>query len=175
MPTQRKVDLVEEIRQLIERCTIAVTTDHSGMNVVAMTSLRSALRERGVEFRVVKNRLTYLAADAANKPQFKEVVRGPTGIAWGFDESLEPVKALSEYIKANNPPVKITGGVLGERVLTVEEVERIAALPPKYELIGRLAGQIQSPISNLAYVIKAPLVGFATVLQRRVEIMDKSE
>ena len=171
MPTQRKVDLVEELRQLIERFTIAVTADHSGMNVVAMTDLRRALRERGVEFHVVKNRLTYLAADAAKKPYFKEVVQGPTGIAWGFDESLEPAKALADYIRMSRAPIRITGGVLGERTLSVEEVGELAALPSKNELIARLAGQIQGPIAALAYVLSAPLTGLATVLQRHAESM----
>ena len=173
MPTQRKVEAVDELRQLIERCTIVVSADYTGMNVDAMTELRRVLRQHGVEFHVVKNRLTYLAAEAAGKPYVKDIVQGPTGIAFGFDDSLGPAKALTDFVRSARPPLKIKGGVLGERILTAEEVGDLAELPSKEDMVARLGGQLQGPIRSLAYVLSTPLAGLATVLQRRVEAMEQ--
>ena len=169
MPTQRKVEDVEKIRRLIEGCTVAISADYTGLAVGAMTELRRALRKRGVEFRVVKNRLTYLAADAAGKPAMKEIVQGPTGIAFGFDDPLEPAKALTEFVRVTRAPLKIRGGVLGERVLTAQEVSEFAALPTRDELLSRFVGQLQGPIVGLLVVLNAPILALARVLQRTVE------
>jgi large subunit ribosomal protein L10 len=139
------------------------------MSVTAMTDLRHALRDKGVTFRVVKNRLTYLAADAAGKPQVREIVNGPTGLAVGFDDPSVPAKALNDFIVASRSPLTIKGGLMGDQALTAEEVGRLATLPSKDELIARLLGQLQAPITNLAYVLNAPIAGLARVLQRVAE------
>ena len=171
MPTERKIQSVERLRQLIEGCTIVISADYTGMSVDAMTDLRRALREKGVEFHVVKNRLAYLAADAAGRSVLKEIVQGPTGLALGFGEPVEPAKALTDFVKSTGVPLKVRGGLLGDRLLTENEVGSLAALPGKEQLIARLAGQLQGPVTGLVYVLSAPVSGLARVLQRRVESM----
>ena len=169
MPTDKKRELVAEIRKLLEGSTVAISADYTGMSVPAMTGLRRALRESNVEFHVVKNRLTYLAADQAGKPLVKGIVEGPTGIAFGFDDPVAPAKAMLEYIRANRSPLKIRGAVVGDRQLTPEEVSALALLPSRDELIARLMAQLQSPITRLAGALNAPLAGLVTVLHRASE------
>ena len=169
MPTDKKRELVAEIRRLLEGSTVAISADYTGMSVPAMTGLRRALRETNVEFHVVKNRLTYLAADQAGKPLVKGIVEGPTGIAFGFDDPVAPAKAMLEYIRANRSPLKIRGAVVGDRQLTPEEVSALALLPSRDELIARLMAQLQSPITRLAGALNAPLAGLVTVLHRASE------
>ncbi len=173
MPTQKKIDAVEEMRQWIERCAIAISADYTGMPVGEMTELRRALRERGVEFRVVKNRLAYLAADAAGRPEFKEIVTGPTAIAIGYEDSLEPAKALSDFVRTRRTTLTVKGGLLGDRYLTADQVAELAALPTKDVLIARLVGQLQAPIVGVARVLNGPVAGLATVLQRRIGSMEQ--
>jgi large subunit ribosomal protein L10 len=169
LPTEKKQQSVAEIRRLLEGSTVTISADYTGMSVSAMTELRRVLRDAGVEFHVVKNRLTYLAADEASKPLVKEIVQGPTGMAFGFDDPVAPAKALVDYIRANRSPLTIKGAVLGDRQLNPEEVSALAVLPSKEELIARLAAQIQAPIARLANVLNAPLSGLVTVLQRASE------
>ena len=169
MPTDRKVGEVERLRGLLETCTAAVAADHTGLKVGSMTALRKALRQRGVTFRVVKNNLFYLAAEAAGRPGVKEMVEGPTGIAFGFDDPVEPAKALADFVVSTRSPMVIKGGVLGERTLTQQEVAALAALPSKEQLVARLLGQLQGPITGLAYVLSAPVASLARVLQRQSE------
>ena len=171
MPAERKIQEVERLKALFESSNTLIFADFTGMNVGAMTELRRALRERDVEFRVVKNRLTYLAAEAAGKPLIKDIVRGPTGIAFGYDDPVGPAKALTEFVRATRSPLKVTGGLLGERTLSPAEIAEIALLPGMEELIARLLGQLQGPITGLALVLNGPIASLARVLQRRLEGM----
>jgi len=175
MPTERKMRSVEQLRQLIESCTVVISADYTGMSVGAMTELRRALRDKRVEFHVVKNRLAYLAADAAGRPLVKDIVQGPTGLALGFGEPVEPAKALTEFIRNTDNALKVRGGVLGDRILTEKEVASLAALPSKEQLVARLAGQLQGSLTGLVYVLSAPVSGLARVLQRRVESMGEEQ
>ena len=175
MPTDRKVKDVEDLQKLLESCTAAISADFTGLKVDAMTALRRALRERGVTFRVVKNRITYLAADAAGRPAVKEIVQGPTGIAFGFEDPVEPAKALTDFMISTRSPLKIRGGLLGDRALSSEEVASLAALPSRDQLIAHLLGQLQAPITSLAYVLIAPVASLARVIQRHIEQADTQD
>ena len=159
----------------MEKCTVAVSTDYTGLGVTVMTGLRRALREKDVEYRVVKNRLAHLAADAANRPGFKQIVEGPTGIAIGYGEPTDPAKTLSEYIRANRIRMEIRGGMLGDRALSPEEVRSLAQMPTREELIARLMGQLNSPAAGLVNVLNAPIAGLARLLQRHVENQQQEE
>ena len=111
----------------------------------------------------------YLAADAAGKPAIKEIVHGPTVLALGFADPVEPAKALTQFLRSGRYTMAIKAGVLGERVLTAAEVGSLAALPGKDELISQLLRQFQGPVTGLARVLDAPISALARVLQRRVE------
>ena len=153
----------------MERCTIAITADFSNLRVGDMTELRRVLREKGVQIRVIKNRLAHLAADAAGRPAIKEIVEGPTAIAFGYGDPLEPAKALVDFIRNTRSPLKIRGGFMDDRPLSADEIDSLAALPSKEVLIGRLMGQLQGPVAGLVYVLNEPISGLARVLQRQVE------
>ena len=164
MPTAKKEQDISALEKRISESTIAIATDYSGMSVTDMTELRRALRGQGVDFRVVKNTLTYRAADSVGKPQFKDVVKGPTGVAFGYGEVTEPAKALTNFIRDTGSALKVRGAVMGERILTPGEVEALGKLPSKEVLIAKLAGQLQGGIAGLVYVLSAPISGLARVL-----------
>lgn len=171
MPAERNIQEVERLKALFESSNALISADFTGMEVTAMTELRRALRDRGIEFRVVKNRLTYLAAEAAGRPLIKDIVRGPTGIAFGSGDPIGPAKALTEFVRATRSPLKVMGGLLGERTLSPGEIAEIALLPGREELIARLMGRLQGPITGLAFVLNGPIASLARVLQRRLEGM----
>jgi large subunit ribosomal protein L10 len=171
MPTEQKVESVALLKEKFENASIVISADYTGMSVTAMTSFRHALRDQGVEFRVIKNSLAFLAADAANKPLLKEIIEGPTGVAIGVGDPVEPARALVDFIKASRAPMVIRGGLMDDRTLTATEVGTLAALPPKDRLLALLLAQMLAPITGLVYVLNAPLQGLATVLQRRAEVL----
>jgi len=175
LPTQQNLDRVDAIRDWIDRCTIAIATDYTGLSVTDMTSLRKALRDNGIEYRVIKNTLALLAADGSTKPDVKQIVEGPTALAFGYDDPLAAAKVLTDFVRVNRSALKVRGGVMGERVLTTQDIAALAALPSKEELLARLLGQLNAPMTGLVYVLSAPLAGLARVLQRHVESMPQAE
>ena len=176
MPTQGKIDRVSELRGKLEKCSIAVTATYSNIGVNEMTDLRRRTRDAGVEFVVIKNTLMHRAADAANKPQIKEIVNGPTAIAFGYDEPIDVAKTLSEYIRSTRSPLAFQGAVIGDGPpLPAADVERLAALPPKPELVSTLLGQLQAPLYQLLGILNGPLQNFGGILQARIRQIESGE
>ena len=175
MPTAKKEQDISALEKRISDSTIAIATDYTGLTVTDMTTLRRSLRGQGVDFRVVKNTLTYRAADSAGKPELKEVVQGPTGVAFGYGEVTESAKALTEFIRETRSALKVRGAIMGNRLLNPAEVEALGKLPSKDVLIAKLAGQLQGGISGLVYVLSAPLSGLARVLQAHVDVSPAPE
>lgn len=176
MPTQAKVDRVKELQEKLERCSIVVTTNYTGIGVNDMTDLRRRMRDSGVEFVVVKNTLMYLAAEAAQQPQVKDIIQGPTAIALGYDEPVDVAKSISDYIRVTRSPLAIQGAVLGGGgALQPTEVERLATLPPKPQLLATLLGQMQAPVQRFASVLNAPLQNLGGLLQARLRQLEAGE
>jgi large subunit ribosomal protein L10 len=151
MPTEKKIELVEELRDRIERCEIAIATEYRGLKVNDMVDLHRTLREADeVELRVVKNRLFKIAAEAAKRPEMAALVEGPTAILFGFGDVAAPARAATEYMKTANNDFAMRAGVMGTQLLTAADLKELATLPPKPELIAKLAGTLQGPVANLA-------------------------
>ena len=99
MPTEAKVQAVSELVDKLSRASIAISTDFSGLTVNEITALRRHLREAGVEYKVVKNRIASIAAEQAGLDSFKEILEGASGIVLGYGEPVAAAKAVDEYIK----------------------------------------------------------------------------
>ena len=176
MPTQAKIDRVNELKDKLERCSIAVTATYTNIGVNEMTDLRRRTRAAGVEFVIIKNTLMHLAADAAQVPQLKEIVNGPTAVAFGYDEPVDVAKILSEYIRTTRSPLAFQGALMGDGpVLPAADVERLAALPPRPQLVANLLGQFQAPLYRLLGVLNGPLQGFSGILQARIQQLESQE
>ncbi len=175
MPTQAKVEAVNSLAEKFEKSGIVITTNYAGLPVDEMTELRRALREAGVEYRIIKNTLAFLAADQAGRPAVKDVIDGPTGIAFGYGEPTEPAKALNSYIRANRSALTIQGGELDGQALSSEDVQRLADLPSRDELVATMLMRMNAPISGLVNVLNGPLAGLARVLQGHIDSMQGQE
>ena len=172
MPTPKKQAQVEELKDRLNRCTIAVATGYQGMSASNMTDLRARLSEQGIEYRVVKNTLTLRAALELGNERMGDVLRGPTALAFGYGDVATVAKGINGYITSSRMPLVIHGAVMDGSILTAAEVTSLALLPPRDELVSILIRQIQAPITGLVNVLSAPLRGLAMVLQR---IVDQSE
>ncbi|MCH8920721.1 MAG: 50S ribosomal protein L10 [Chloroflexi bacterium] len=157
MPTQKKIDLVRELRDRIERCAIAVAADFRGLPVTEMVQLRRIMHEAGVEMRVVKNRLFLIAAKEANRPEMAELVDGPTAVIFSYDDVTAPARAVMEYVRSSRNEFPMRKGVLDGQVLSSADLRELADLPPREILIGLVAGALQAPIAGLAGLLNAML------------------
>jgi len=175
LPTEKKENAVKDFKEWLDGSTIVISTNYNGLSVADMTILRRTLRAKDVRYKVIKNTLAYRAADEAGHSQIKEIVKGPSAIAFGYGEPTEPAKALSDFIKDNRSSLSITGAVLDGRILSPEQVEQLASLPTREQLIAQLLGQLQSPITGLANVLNGPLSGLARVLQGQVSNLEQQQ
>lgn len=173
MPTKEKINRVEELKDRIERSTITFAADYSGISVNQMTELRRAMRSGGIEFTIVKNTLTYLAAEEAQRPQVKDIVQGPTALAFGYEDPVDAARVLAEYVRGVASPLVIRGAVMGDGPpMSPGEVNRLATLPPRPQMISTLIGQIQAPIVRLVGVLNGPLQNLDNVLHARIRQLE---
>jgi len=174
LPTQQKIDQVQDIKDRLERSTIVMTANYAGIPVNQMVELRRAMRAGGVEFTIVKNTLLALAADEAHKPQLKEILSGPTGIAFGYEDPVEAAKAVADYIRTGGSTLAVIGAIMGDgAAMSPSEFTRLAALPPKPILLAMLLGQMQSPLARLLTIMNGPVQSMGNVLQARVRQLEE--
>jgi large subunit ribosomal protein L10 len=90
-------------------------------------------------------------------------------IAFGYDDVIKPAQVLREHIRSVGSVLQIKGGILGDRLLTAEDVANLAAMPSKDVLLARLVGQLNAPLQALHNVLSAPLRGLLNVMQARIK------
>jgi large subunit ribosomal protein L10 len=169
MLKEKKGQMIDELASSLSRCTVAVATDYRGLTAKEMVQLRRRLTESGIDYRVIKNTLTRFAAEKAGKKQLEALLTGPVAIAFGYDEVVKPAQVLREHIRSAGSMLKIKGGILGDRLLTAEDVASLATIPPREILISRLLGQLQAPLQGLHNVLNAPMRGLLNVMQARIK------
>ena len=173
MPTERKIALVQELRELIRNAEITIATSYQGIAVTEQTRLRSSLRDAGVQFRVVKNRLLIRAADEEGLDPFKQLADGPTALVVGSDDPLTAARAIYEYIRANpGTPITIRNAVVGGEIVDAAHVQALATVPPRDELLARIAGGLVGQLSQFAGLLQATARDFASLIDARVQQLE---
>lgn len=172
VPAAKKVALVADIKQDMERAEVVIGADHSGLDVAAFQALRRALRPADARVRVVKNSLAARAAGDAGRPELAELLKGPSTLTFGYGDPVAPARLLLEHLRAARLDLPIHGGWLEGRVLSPAEVAELAETPPRDELIAQIAGKLQSPVRNLAGLLKATLREFSGLVEARANQLE---
>ncbi len=147
MATKEKEQKVQELAEKMNNSQSFVFTDYRGLNVAEINKLRDKLREQGIEYQVVKNTLTLLAARQVEIEDLEEVLTGPTAVAFGQDDPVSPAKVLNDFSK-DHKQLEIKGGVLDGSFISAERVGQLAKIPPREELLAKLMGSMQAPVSG---------------------------
>lgn len=149
----RKAAIVEKVSDRLKRSRALILTDFRGLNVASMTRLRRRLKEVGAECLVAKNTLIRRAFQPLQgNGALGALLEGPTALCFVYQDPTAVVKALAEFAR-ENPNLKVKGGWLGGRVLSSQEVNLLAELPPREVLLARVLGGMQAPISALLWVL----------------------
>jgi len=164
MARPEKEAAVAEIQKKLSSSQSVILTDYRGLNVQEVTELRKKLREVGVEFKVVKNTLTKLAAKNAAIEGLDDLMEGPIALAFGYDDPVAPAKVLAEFAK-DHQSLELKGGLLEGKVIDLNMVNSLAKLPSKEALLAQIVGLLQAPIRNLVNVLSAPLRNTVYVLE----------
>ncbi len=169
---EKKAQVIDSLEEAFAKSNVIILTDYRGLPTEQMTVLRRKLQETGSEIRVVKNTLARFAVEKAGKQGLAGSLKGPMAVAFGYKDIVSPVKTLTEFTRDPAVSLKITGGFLGDRTLTPEEVASLATLPPREVLLARVLGQIKSPVTSLVSTLASPIRGVITVLQARIKQME---
>jgi large subunit ribosomal protein L10 len=167
MPTEAKRAMVAELTELLGSSQTTIVTDYRGLTVAEIGLVRRALREQGVTYRVVKNRLARIAARDAGTAELSELFEGPSAIALGPLEEAALAKALLDALRPYRT-VEIRGAMLRGQRIDAASVTRLASLPSREVLLAQLAGAIAAPLSSMAGLLTAPLRSLGGGLQQLV-------
>ena len=148
-----KQPIVSEIKELLDGAETAVVVDYRGITVAQDTELRKKLREAGVSYKVYKNTLIRFAAKGTAFEALDPNLEGPTAIAVSKTDATAPARILAEFAKTA-PAIEIKGGVVEGIYYDAAGMGKIASIPSREILLGKLLGSIQSPITNFARVLK---------------------
>ncbi len=172
MPTQKKIQEVAELTETLSKSSVVIGADYRGLRVSETTALRRTLRDAGMQMHVVKNTLFLRAAEAAGMPGVGELAEGPTALIVGFDDPLVPIKTIVEYQRTARNTFAARKAYLEGQVFPANRLADLAALPPKDTMIAEFAGMLQSPITNLVYLLQATIQEFSGLLDARAEQME---
>ena len=150
---ESKKAVVEALSGKIKEATSIVFVDYKGITVAQDTELRKQFREAGVEYSVVKNTLTNIAAKNAGY-DFSEVLNGTTAMASTTGDPIAPARIVCEFAKKNKlKALTIKGGVVEGSVLSADQLNGFGELPSKNALVASVQGTFLAPISSLAFVL----------------------
>ncbi|MBA7501144.1 50S ribosomal protein L10 [subsurface metagenome] len=172
MSREKKAQIIDSLQEVFSECNIGILTDYRGLSASEINALRRSLRESGIGYKVVKNTLARFAAERAGKDELVSLFEGPVAIAFGYGEITEPARALTDYIRNSKASLSIKGGFLGDRVLTLEEVETLSTLPSREILLARILGGMQIPMATLVNYLTIPIKEIIGTLQARIQQLE---
>lgn len=165
---EEKQKIVADLAEQLKKATSGVLVDYKGITVADDTKLRKSMREAGVSYGVQKNTLLRLAAKQAGLDGLEAVLSGTTAIAVSENDMIAPAKILHKFAEGHDT-FHIKSGFIEGKVVGPEEIAELAKLPPKEELIAKMLGSMNAPISGFVNVLNANLRGLVVALNAIAE------
>ena len=150
---EEKKPIVAEISEYIKDAQSVIAVDYRGLTVAQDTELRKSLREAGVVYKVYKNTFLTRAFEGTDFAQLDGVLEGPTAVAISKDDATAPARVIAKFAKTA-PAIEIKAGIVEGKFYDAAGMAVISQIPSREELLSRLLGSMQSPITNFARCIK---------------------
>ena len=174
MPTDAKRQAVSQLVDMLRASSALAVADYRGLTVSEMHAVRKTLRANGVRLQVAKNRLLKIAADEAGLEKLKPLLEGPTAVAATSGDEISLARALQEAFRPYKV-VTLRGGLLAGQPISAADLGRLASLPGRDVLLGRLAGGMVAPLTGMARVLAANLRNLVGVLNAVAEQRRQTE
>jgi large subunit ribosomal protein L10 len=168
MNREEKSAAIQEIAAQIEGSEAIFAVDYRGISVPQAAELRSKLREADASFRIVKNRLTKIAADQVGEERLAELLQGPTALTFVRGDTAQAAKAITTFNKEHEV-LTYKGGFMDATSLDELAFKSIAKLPGREVLNGQLAGVVASPLTGLVRGLGSMIQGLAIQLGQIAE------
>jgi|LSQX01.1.fsa_nt_gb large subunit ribosomal protein L10 len=164
MPTQEKIELVGELRQLVEDSTGLYLTRYQGLNVKAISELRREIGKAGGAMLVSKNRLLKIALQGTKAEGLTDYLTGPNAAIFCPSDPVGPAKAVQEFAKTHDS-VSWQGGYIDGQIVDGAGMAAVASLPSRDELLASVVGAISAPVSGLVGTLNSLLSDVVYTLQ----------
>ena len=168
MRKDQKSTLVSQLAENLDRASIALVSEHSGMSAGQSDDMRRRIRAVRGEFRVAKNTLVRRAIKDTRFASLERHLGGPVGLILSYADPVELAKTVGSF-KDLGEKFKVRGGVLDGQPLTPEEINALAALPPREVILGQLLGLLQAPATQLVRLLNEP----GTLVARLVDAIGR--
>jgi len=158
--------VVKELHEEFEKSSGVVLTDYQGLDVHTINQVRNDLRGKNIKYKVYKNTLIRRATSEVGLDELSEDLSGCTAIAFSKDEPILVVKLLYQFSQQNKEIFKLKRALVEGQIFFGDQLERIANLPNKEQLLSQLLGNMKSPITSLVFILKAPIFGLVNVIDQ---------
>jgi large subunit ribosomal protein L10 len=161
----QKVELVKQLTEKIKAAKSAIFVDYKGLKVKESTDLKKSLRKADVEYLVVKKTLLGIALkNAGIKDVDVKSMEGQIALSLSNADEVASAKIIDCFAKTNEN-IKMLGGILGTQIMDASQVKALAKIPSKEELLAKLVGTLNAPVSGFVNVLAGNLRGFVNVLK----------
>jgi large subunit ribosomal protein L10 len=150
----KKQQLVEEAREKINKAKLMVVFDFTGIDANAMADFRKRIKQKNAEIKVLKNAILSRACSETPLSERKEIFKEPSAVIFAYEDIVDAAKALKDFLKINEA-AKVKGGLLEGEFVDAKQIDEIASLPSREELLAQLFATMQAPITNFVRVLNA--------------------
>lgn len=162
---ESKKKIIKDIIEKLRESKGIVLIDYKGMNVSQINSIREGLKEKNVQFRIVKNSLVERASEELNIKEITKDLVGCTAITFSDEDTVAPARLLKEIFKKNKIELRVKAGLVEGNILGPEQIMQVASLPSKEVLIAQVVAGIKSPLYSLVLILQSPLRGLVYTLE----------
>ncbi len=160
MPNAQNQETLAKIKEDLESVSAMWVVDYRGLSVKDIQTLRGSIREADASMKVYKNTIMHIALEELALPNMDEVLSGPSAFVFAGEDPVASAKAIKDFAKKNDNLV-IKGGMMDGAFVDAAQVEAIASLPSREELIAKLLGTISNPLVKTVRVLNGPMEAFA--------------
>ena len=168
MPNAQNVETLAKIKDELDAVSAVWVVDYRGLTVKEAQQLRRNIREAGAHLTVYKNTLMKIALADAELPTMEDILQGPSAFVFADNDPAAAAKAVKEFAKGNDKLV-IKGGVMDGQQYDAAQVEAIASLPSREQLLAQIAGAISGVARGLAVTINGVPSGLAQCIKQIAE------
>ncbi len=147
-----KKEVVSEIKDKLSKSKLVVFVDYRGLTVAEDTEMRSAFRKNNNDYKVYKNRLVLRALNELGISGLEDKLQGTSAVAFGYEDEISAAKTVADF-KSKTNKLEIKCGILNGQLISSDEVNTLAKIPSREELIGKLLFIFQNPMRSLAVAI----------------------
>lgn len=154
MELNKKKEIVTQLHEDLKKSKIVIVTDYKGLDVAAVTKLRSQLTKENIDYRVIKNTLLRRASENTSAAVLYDMFKGPSAVAISYDDPVSPAKILAKFSEENNK-LEIKGGVLDGKVLDANGIKALSSLPSREVLLSQVLSAMNAVPTGIVQVLAA--------------------